>query len=63
MEKGYDYCFCFKLTEEKYGEGLEFPMFMIATMLPRVDANEIAMGCIVDHSDDSQNLFSLLRRK
>ena len=63
MEKGHDYCFRFKLTEEKYGEGLEFPMFMIATMLPRVDADEIAMGCIVERSDDSQNHFSLLRRK
>lgn len=40
MDKGHDYCF-FKLTADKYREGLEFPMFMIATMLPRVDADEL----------------------
>ena len=63
MEKGDNYCCHFKLTEEKYGEGLEFPMFMIATMLLRVDADEITMGCIVERSTDGQNHFSLLRRK
>ena len=60
---GYDYCLCFQLTEEKYSEGLEFPMFMIAAMLPMVDADEIAMGCMVEHSNDGQNHFTLLRRK
>ena len=62
MEKGYNYCFCFKLTEDKYRESLEFPMFMIASMLPRVDADEIAMGCSVERSSDGQNHFALLRR-
>ena len=63
MEIGYDYCFCFRLTEEKYRDGLEFPMFMIATMLPRVAADELAMGCMVERSEDGQNHFVLLRRK
>ena len=63
MDTGYDYCFCFELTEDKYREGLEFPMFMIASMLPRVDADEIAMGCEVKRSTDGLNHFVLLRRK
>ena len=63
IEKGYDYCFSFKLTEDKYGESLEFPMFMIATMLPRVDDDQLALGCNIECSDDSQNHFVLLRRK
>ena len=63
LETGYDYCFCFKLTEEKYREGLEFPMFMIATMLPKVDSNAIELGCMVERSDDGQNHFTLLRKK
>ena len=63
MDTGYDYCFFFKLTDGKYKDGLEFPMFMIAAMLPKIGANEIAMGCMVEHSNDGQNHFTLLRRK
>lgn len=66
MEAGYNYCFCFKLTEEKYSEQLEFPVFMIASMLPRVDNNELStssMSCMVERSDDGQNHFVLLRKK
>ena len=63
MDKGRDYCFFFKLTADKYLDGLEFPMFMIAAMLPRVDAEEIAMGCSVERSTDGQNHFILMRRK
>ena len=63
MDAGRDHCFYFELTEEKYGEGLEFPMFMIATMLPRVDADELAMGCNIKRSTDGQNHFILMRRK
>ena len=63
LDKGYDYCFFFKLTEDKYRESLEFPMFMIATMLPRVDTDAITMGCSVERSDDGQNHFTLMRRK
>ena len=62
MEPGYDYCFCFRLTEEKYTEGLEFPMFMIAVMLPKANTAEIELGCMVQRSDDDKNHFALLRR-
>ena len=63
MDAGRDYCFYFELTEEKYGEGLEFPMFMIATMLPRVEADELSMGCNIKRSTDALNHFALLRRR
>lgn len=63
MDKGWDYCFFFRLTDDKYSDGLEFPMFMIAAMLPRVDADELAMGCSVERSTDGQNHFALMRRK
>lgn len=63
LDKGFDYCCFFRLTEDKYREGLEFPMFMIATMLPRIAGEENAMGCTIKRSDDGQNYFALLRRK
>lgn len=66
QSSGYNYCFCFKLTEEKYSEQLEFPVFMIVSMLPRVDNNELSMSsmsCMVERSDDGQNHFVLLRKK
>ncbi len=63
MDAGHDYCFYFELTEEKYGEGLEFPLFMVAAMLPRVDADALAMGCTIKRSADGLNHFTLLRRK
>ena len=63
MNPGCDYCFFFQMTEEKVGDGPEFPMFMIAAMLPKVDADEVAMSCIVRPSIDDRNHFSLLCRK
>lgn len=63
MSADYDYCFCFRLTEDKYGEEIEFPIFMIAAMLSRVDADHIAMGCEIQRSTDGENHFTLLGRK
>lgn len=63
MQKGYEYCFYFLLTEEKYSDRLEFSMFMIAAMLPKLDTDDISFGCSVEHSNDGQNHFALLRRK
>ena len=62
MEKGQDYCFSFHLTEEKRTDGLEFPMFMIAAMLPKAGDESISMGCSVERSTDGENHFALLRR-
>ncbi len=63
LEKGYEHCFYFCLTEEKCSMGAEFPMFMLAAMLPRLDLDRIRIGCSINHSDDNQNHFALLRRK
>lgn len=66
LEKGYEYCFYFRLTDEKHPkDGLEFPMFMIAVMYPKLgaDANDISLGCNIERSSDGQNYFALLRRK
>jgi len=63
LEKEYEYCFWFCLTEAKYTEGLEFPLFMIAAMLPQLDSEEISLGCSINHSDDGENHFLLLRRR
>lgn len=62
LKAGYDYCFCFELTEDKYREGLEFPMFMIAAMLPKLDSEDMVSGCSVARSTDGENHFKLLRR-
>lgn len=63
LEKGFDYCFCFELTEDKYSGKAEFPLFMMGAMLRRTAAKEIAMSCTVERSKDSQNHFALLRKK
>lgn len=62
LQTGYEHCFYFRLTGEKYSNGLEFPMFMIAAMLPKLDMDNISIGCSVNHSEDGQNHFLLLRR-
>lgn len=63
LEEGYEYGFYFRLTEEKQPEGLEFPLFMIAAMLPQLDSREISVGCSIEKSEDGLNHFHLLRRK
>lgn len=63
MEDGRNYCFWFHLVEEKYAMGMEFAMFMISTMLPRTDGEDITMGCSIKRSEDGTNHFLLLRRK
>lgn len=63
MDTGREYCFYFELSEEKYGEGLEFPLFMIATMLPKVEGEELTMGCSIKRSTDGQNHFILMCSK
>lgn len=63
LEEGYGYGFYFRLTGEKQPEGLEFPLFMIAAMLPKLDSPEISVGCSMEKSEDGVNHFTLLRRK
>ena len=63
LQKGYEHCFYFLLTEEKQPNKIEFPMFMIAAMLPKLNTDDICFGCSVEHSNDGQNHFMLLRRK
>ena len=63
LDKGRAYCFFFKLTDEKYRKGLEFPMFMIATMITGAEDADLVMGCSVERSEDGQNHFVLRCRK
>ncbi len=63
LENGWEYCFSFLLAGDKYRESMEFPMFMIASMILRENADEITMGCRIERSEDGQNHFALLRRK
>ena len=63
LEVGFAYGFHFRLTEEKQTEGLEFPLFMIAAMLPKMDSPELSVGCSIEKSEDGRNHFTLLRRK
>jgi hypothetical protein len=42
---------------------MEFPLFMIASMILRENVDEIAMGCKTERSEDGQNHFALLRKK
>ena len=63
LEEDYAYGFSFRLTEEKHTDGLEFPLFMIAAMLPKLDSPAISVGCSIEKSEDGVNHFTLLRRK
>lgn len=63
LEKGNEYCFFFLLNDEKYSDGIEFPMFMLCAMVAREDADSIALGCSVERSNDGQNHFALMVRK
>lgn len=67
LSSEFEYCFFFKLTEEKrmavVTDGLEFPMFMIAAMLIQQDYDDLVMGCCVENSSDGENHFRLARRK
>lgn len=63
LEDGFAYGFHFCLTEEKQTEGLEFPLFMIAAMLPKMDSPDISVGCSIEKSEDGLNHFTLLRRE
>ena len=63
LEEDYAYGFSFRLTEEKHTDGLEFPLFMIAAMLPKLDSPAISVGCSIEKSEDGVNRFTLLRRK
>ena len=62
LEEGFDYCFFFRLSPDKYSGKIEFPMFMIAAMLDRVGSDDVVMGCSIRSSPDSKNHFALLRR-
>ena len=63
LEDGFAYGLHFRLTEEKQTDGLEFPLFMIAAILPKMDSPEISVGCSIEKSEDGLNHFALLRRK
>ncbi len=63
LERDCEYCFSFSLAGDKYRESMEFPMFMIASMILRANADEITMGCRVERSEDEGNHFALLRKK
>lgn len=63
LEDGFAYGLHFRLTEEKQTDGLEFPLFMIAAMLPKMDSPEILVGCSIEKSEDGLNHFTLLRRE
>lgn len=63
MEKDLVYCFFFDLNEEKYSDGIDFSMFMIGAMLPKVANQSISLGCSVEKSTDGQNHFALKYRK
>lgn len=63
LEKNREYCFYFRLKEEKHSKGLEFPLFMLAAIMPKLGSENVPVGCSVKCSDDGMNHFMLLRRK
>ena len=63
LSDGHDYCFHFCLTNDSYIDGMEFPMFMIAAMLIKTNADDITMGCQIEKSTDGENHFELLMKR
>lgn len=63
MEAGGDYTFFFRLNEESYREDIAFPMLMMGAMILKKGETQVCMGCSVEHSDDGQNHFALMKKK
>lgn len=63
MESGREYCFFFRLTDEKFRRKLSYPMFMLGAMILKKGDSRVQMGCSVEHSEDGQNHFSMCRRQ
>ncbi len=63
MDSGKDYCFDFRLIEEKNSVEVAFPLFMIGSMLFKRKPSEVSMSCNVEKSTDGQNHFALLTKK
>ena len=60
LEDGKDYTFLLRFHDKPFSESLSYPLFMIGAIRLRVFGAVI--HCIVEHSHDSQNHFTLLRR-
>ena len=66
LEKDREYCFCFKLEQEKQaflGNDLSFPLFMLGVMTLKKTGTAVSMGCTIQNSPDNENHFLLLRKK
>ena len=63
LEDGKQYTLLLHIHNKPISDTLSYPLFMIAAMLLKGYDASTKMHCIVEHSADSQNHFTLLRRK
>ncbi len=62
LEDGKQYTLLLHIHNKPISDTLSYPLFMIAAMLLKGYDATTNMHCIVEHSDDSQNHFTLLRK-
>ena len=63
LDDGKQYTLLLHIHNKPISDTLSYPLFMIAAMLLKGYDASTKMHCIVEHSNDSQNHFTLLRRK
>lgn len=63
LEDGKQYTLLLHVHNKPISDTLSYPLFMIAAMLLKGYDASTKMHCIVEHSADSQNHFTLLRKK
>ena len=62
LEDGKQYTFLLHIHNKPISYTISYPLFMIGAMLLKGYDASINMHCIVEHSDDGQNHFTLLQR-
>ena len=62
LEEGKQYTFLLHIHNKPMSETLSYPLFMIAAMLQKGYGSSVEMHCAVEHSDDGENHFTLLKK-
>ena len=62
LEEGKQYTFLLHIHNNPMSETLSYPLFMIAAMLQKGYGSSVEMHCVVEHSNDGENHFTLLKK-
>lgn len=63
LEEDKEHILLLHIHNKPISETLSYPLFMIASMLLKGCATSVQMHCVVEHSDDGKNHFTLLKKR